>query len=269
MVSALGDVDARLDISMKKSGVFIAALGLFVLVSSAHGLTFTAAGSGNDPGEKLKAEVVFTVSNLDLIVEVSNTATFDPNDAADILAAVFFKIEGDPKLTPVSAELDTGSSIIAFPLPTGFDGDVGDEWAYRNNLVRAPGGANEGISSDSLKWFGNKKYLFPGEKLHGAGHPGGIDFGLTSVNDLPANDKGSIKHKGLIEDSVQFVLFGLPPGFQLSQISDVTLQYGTTIKQPEITGEQLAIIPEPSTMMLAAASLVGALAFIRHRTARR
>jgi hypothetical protein len=254
---------------MKKIARFVVALALFIVASQAHGVTFTATGIGKSPGETLKASVVFAVSNLDLIVTLSNTGTFDPRTPADVLAAVFFKIDGDPKLTPVSAELGTNSSIIAFPLPMGFDGDVGGEWAYRNDPVRAPGGANNGISSGALKWFGGKKYLFPGEKLHGAGRPGGIDFGLTTMNDLPGNDRGGLKHQGLIRDSVQFVLFGLPDNFSLTEISDVTLQYGTSIKQPEITGEELAIIPEPSTMVLAAVGLLGAIPFVRRRTARR
>jgi len=253
---------------MKKMARFIVVLALFIVASQAYGVTFTATGIGKTPGETLKASVVFAVSNLDLIVTLSNTGTFDPRTPADILAAVFFHIDGDVKLTPVSAQLDAGSSILAFPLPAGFDGDVGGEWAYRNNLVRTPGGANEGISSDALNWFGNKKYLFPGEKLQGGGHPGGIDFGLTTMNDLPGNDRGGLKRDALIQDSVQFVLFGLPDNFSLTEISDVTLQYGTTIKQPEITGEELAIIPEPSTMLLAAAGLLGALPFVR-KTARR
>jgi len=254
---------------MKKTASFIVALALFIVASKAQAVTFTATGVGKTPGDTLKASVVFAVSNLDLIVTLSNTGTVDPSTPADVLSAVLFNIEGDPKLTPVSADLDTGSSIIADPLPMGFDGDVGGEWAYRSGLAGAPDGANEGISSDALKWFGSKKYVFPGEKLRGAGRPGGIDFGLTTMNDRPGNDRDGLKDQGLIQNSVQFVLFGLPDDFSLSEISDVTLQYGTTIKQPEITGEELAIIPEPSTIMLAAAGFMGALSFVRRKTAKR
>ena len=254
---------------MNKIERFIIALVLSVVATQAHGVTFTATGVGATPSQTLKASVVFAVSNLDLIVTLSNTGTFDPSNPADILAAVFFDIQGDPKLTPVSAQLETDSSIIAHPLPLGFDGDVGGEWAYRNDLTGAPDGANEGISSANLKWFGGTKYLFPGKNLQGPKSPGGIQFGVTSMDDLPGNDRGSIKHQGLIQDSVQFVLFGLPDDFSLSQISDVTLQYGTSIKQPQITGEELAIIPEPSTIMLAVTGLLGALPFLRRKSARR
>jgi hypothetical protein len=254
---------------MNKTARFLVALALFVVGSQAHGVTFTATGIGSTPGEKLKASVVFAVSNLDLIVTLSNTGTFDPQNPADILAAIFFKINGDPKLTPISAQLIEDSSVIAHQLPLGFEGDVGGEWAYRNDLTRAPDGANEGISSAALKWFGGTKYLFPGKNLQGSKGPGGIQFGVTTLDDLPGNNRGGIKNQGLIQSSVQFVLFGLPDDFALSQITDVTLQYGTNVKQPEITGEELALIPEPSTMMLAAAGLAGVLTFARRRSLRR
>jgi hypothetical protein len=154
-------------------------------------------------------------------------------------------------------------------LPLGFSGDVGGEWAYRNDLRNAPLGANEGVSAASLRWFGRNKYLFPGQKISHAGHPGGVDFGLTTLFDLPGNDKGSIRNKGLIENNIVIVLDGLPENFTVEDISDVTFQYGKSIKEPEITGELVAIVPEPSTITLVAVGLLGALVMIRRRTPRR
>ena len=140
---------------MRKVAMGLVALVLFIAVGSANGIastgtdggvTFTATGPGNAPGKTLHASATFVLSNLDLIVTLDNTGTFDPNDPGDILTAIFFKIKGDPALTPVSAQLGPDSSAIAHPLPMGFDGDVGGEWAYRNNLTKAPLDANEGIS---------------------------------------------------------------------------------------------------------------------------
>jgi len=207
-----------------------------------------------------------------LIVTLSNLSTFDPNDAPDILTGIFFKINGDPKLTPVSAHLGTGSSVIGHALPSSFDGDVGGEWAYRGDLVKAPGdagGVEDGISATNLKWFGNKKYNFPGPNLEGGKSVGGIDFGLTSLADLPKNDKGEIKNKGLIQNTVVFT-FTMPVGIALSDVTDVTFQYGKSLKSAEeITGEQLALVPEPSTIMLVAAGFAGAVAFGRRKITRR
>ena len=220
---------------MKKAVASLFALVLFVVASSAYGLTFTATHSGDEACETLKATATFTVSNLDLIITLSNDATFDPNDRQDILSGVFFNIAGDPKLTPVSAELGPDSIVIGQSLPLGFTGDVGGEWAYRNDVKNAPGGANEGVSAANLNGFGNKKYLFPGEKIRGAGHPGNIDFGLTTLSDLPGNDNSSIRHKGLIENTIVLDLEGLPSDFTLADISNVTFQYGNKLKEPEIS----------------------------------
>src|SRR5579862_7740548 len=213
---------------MKKFVSFFVALLLCVVVSKAHGLTYglTVTAPGNNPGETNKASATFVVVNMNLVVTLSNIATYDPNDAQDILTGVFLNIAGDPKLTPISAELGPDSSVVGHSLPLGFSGDVGGEWAYRNDLTKAPGGLNEGIAAANLKQFGNKKYLFPGDNLEGGKAPGGIDFGLTTLADLPNNDRGSIKNKGLIQNTIVFTFSGLPADFGLSDITDVTFQYG-------------------------------------------
>src|SRR5258708_4838992 len=116
---------------MKKSVSFFVALLLCVVVSKAHGLTYglTVTAPGNDPGETNKASATFVVVNMNLVITVSNIATYDPNDARDILSGVFLKIAGDPQLTPISAELEPDSSVIGHSLPLGFNGNVGGEWA--------------------------------------------------------------------------------------------------------------------------------------------
>jgi hypothetical protein len=255
---------------MKKTAMFFVALVLFVVASKAHALTFTATKASNNPGQTNSASATFTIVDMDLVVTLSNLSDFKPNDAPDILTGIFFQIAGGAKLTPVSAEVATDSSVIDDrSLPSGFNGNVGGEWAYRSNLTKTPGAADEGISSTSLKWFGGKKYLFPGENLGGGKSPGGIDFGLTSLTDT-SHIKGSLKNVGLIQDTVVFTFAGLPPEFSLSDISDVTFQYGKSLKSAEeITGEQLAVIPEPNTILLVAAGLAGVVALGRRRSVRR
>ena len=157
-----------------------------------------------------------------------------------------------------------GSFVTGHRLLPGFTGNVGSEWAYRNGLTGAPLGANEGISSTDLKWFG-KKNLFPGNKIPGAGSINGVGFGLTTIFDYPGNDRGSIKNQSLIENSAVFTFTGLPEGFDLSNITNVTFQYGTSLKEPELMG--VAAVPEPTTIMLVAASL-GTLAFISRKRVR-
>jgi hypothetical protein len=266
---------------MKKAAMGLVALVLFMAVGTAHGLastgtgnsvTFTAKGPGSAPGKTLDTSVTFAVSNLNLIVTLSNNGAFDPSVPADILTAIFFKIDGDPALTPVSAQLGPDSSVIAHPLPVGFDGNVGGEWAYRNDLTGAPLDANEGISTAAFKWFKTPD-LFPGPNLQGPKAPGGVRFGITTIADLYGNNKGGLKNQGLIQANVVFTLADLPQGFEYTdiskRISDVTFQFGANLKQPDILGVAIQQIPEPSTISLVAAALLGALTLARRRTLRR
>jgi len=252
---------------MKKTIISFVVLAVVAVAAKAQSVTYTATGPGDNHGETLNAAVTFTVSNLDLIVTLSNTATFDANDAPDILTSVFFGIADDPKLTPVSADLAPGSLLLGRKVPVDFDGDVDGEWAYRNDLLKAPLGADEGISSTSSKWF-SKKYLFPGEAIRGAGPLSGIHFGLTTLNDLPPNDRSDIKNQNLIQDSVVFTFAGLPEDFDLSEISDVSFHYGTALKPPDLEGQMPTTISEPNTIALVIVGLLGALAGVRRKIAR-
>jgi hypothetical protein len=236
----------------------VAAFVIVITGAVAHGQTVTATGPGNNPGETLSASATFTVSNLDLVVTLSNTGTFDPINANDILTGIFFTIDGDLKLTPESAELASDSSVIDHRLPLGFTGDVGSQWAYRNDLVGGTNGTNEGISSTSLKWF-SAKDLFPGEKIKGFGSLGGISFGITTLADLGGHDRGDLKNQALTQNSVVFTFSGLPDDFSISDISNVSFQYGTSFKAPDLIGEAMANnVAEPPTIALVILSLLGA-----------
>ncbi|MGA2604808.1 MAG: XDD4 family exosortase-dependent surface protein [Verrucomicrobiia bacterium] len=249
------------------ASVFVAVTSLIV-ATSARAVTFTATGPGDNPGKELKASATFAISNADLVITLSNDATSDPNDAADILTAIFFKLDGDLKLTPVSAQLGDGSTVIGHRMPLGFDGNVGGEWAYRSDLDYGTSGVVEGISAANLKWF-TAKNLFGGPNLEGPKAPAGVCFGLTTVDDLPGNDKGSIRNKGLIQNSVVFVLDELPLDFALADISDVSFQYGTNLKPlSEISGAMIAAFPEPSTVALVIVGLMGAFSFAGSRDKR-
>ena len=263
---------------MRKAAMGLVALVLFIAVGSACGLaddgvTYTATSAGNAPGKTLHASATFVISNQYLFVTLLNNGTYDPSGPADILTSIFFKIAGDPALTPVSAQLGPDASVIAHSLPLGFDGDVGSGWAYGNDLANTKkdakaGNVFEGISSVGFKWF-KANDLFPGEKLPGAGHPGGVDFGVTTLNDLYGNNKGGLKNKALIQAEVVFTLADLPQGFEYTDISNVTFQYGTDLKEFDIQGFVYGQVPEPSTISLTVAGLLGALTLARRRTLRR
>ncbi len=246
----------------------VVAFAIVAFGASVRGQTVTASAHGTEPGETLDASATFTVSNLNLIVTLSNTGTFDPVNANDVLTAIFFAINGDPKLTPESADVGPGSSVIDHPLSLGFSGDVGSQWAYWNDLVGAPNGTDEGISSTTLKWFGTKN-LFSSKKLKGFGSLGGISFGITTLDDFGGHNRGNLKNQALLQNSVVFTFSGLPTNFSLSDISDVTFQYGTSLKAPDLIGDAIANVPEPPAIALVVAGMIGALAVMRCGVARK
>jgi hypothetical protein len=258
-------------LGMKKFATLSVALTVFILASNAHAVTYTASAAGNNSNEKLDASATIVVSNSDLVITLANTSTSDPNDPSDILTGIFLGIAGDPKLTPVSADLGTGSSITDQRLPLGFNGNVGGEWSYRNDLLRAPMGDDEGISSTQLKWF-RPRDLFTRTRIPGAKSLSGVQFGLTTLNDLPGNDDGALRRRALIDNSVVFTFSGLPTDFTLSDIANVEFQYGSKVTPAsELLGETLGVVsvPEPSAISLVIAGLLGAVALVRRKVGSR
>ena len=238
--------------------VLTALLAGFLATQALAQVTFSGTGLGNDPGETNTASVVFNLSisgtTTDLVVTLSNNPEYTPNDNPDILTTVFFSIAGDPTLTKISGMLAAGSSAVENGTNlTIVGGDIGGSWCYATGFTNAPGGATQGIGSAGLGLFGPGD-VFPGAALPGDSNvPNGIGGGLTET--IP--DGGT--HDGLngqpfIQHSAVFTLGAVPASFSLSDISDVSFQYGTTLgSEPNIPG---ILVPEPSAMGL---SVVGLL----------
>ena len=231
-------------------------------IAKADPITFTGS-SGS-----LSASVTFDISSTNLLVTLVNTSTGDPSAPGDILTGVIFLIPGNTSLnrSAGSAKLSSGSTVIHGPVPAG--GVVGGEWAYTNDLTGTPFVGQQSIYSSGY-FDGNAK--FPGNNLQGPKSVGGVQYGITTLFDLPENDNGGIKNEGLIQNSVDFVLPGLPSGFKLSDISNVSFQYGTSLGEPNLTGfgETKVIdvqVPEPGILILLgiAMSAIGAASrFVR------
>ena len=90
---------------------FVALAVIFVVGNATHGLTFTANGHGDDANETLSASATFVITNLQLVIPLSNTGIFDPDDSADILTGIFFKLAGDPAFARTAALLGPDTPI--------------------------------------------------------------------------------------------------------------------------------------------------------------
>ena len=225
--------------------VLLVLLGLVATPVGALAVMFTYS-SGS-----LSASVTFEQSGSNLLVTLTNNSTADVLAPTDVLTAVFFTLPDDPMLTTISAVVPTGSDVLFGGTDSG--GVVGGEWAYKNNLVGAPFGADGGISSAGLGLFGPGDLFPPMVNLQGPLSPGGLQYGITSAGDNP--DTGNSAVTGgfaLIKNSVVFTLSGLTPGYLNDEtVTNVSFQYGTSLRDPNVS------VPEPGTLVLLGSGLAG------------
>lgn len=228
-------------------------LRIRLLVILAAGLCATAGATSitySGSSGIRSAEVVFDLTGTNLTVTLTNTSVYDVLVPDQVLTAVFFDYSG-PALTPVSALVSVGSTV-AFGPSNG--GNVGGEWAYAE-IVNPISPGDSGISSSGFGLFGAGN--FDGPDLQNPASVDGLQYGLTSAgDDLTTGNAAVTGQFALIKNSAQMVLT-TASGFQLSDITNVSFQYGTALSDPNVP------VPEPASLALVVMGLIG---FVVHRS---
>jgi len=224
------------------------------------------------------ASADFSQRGGNLVVTLTNT--FDGNVLvpSDVLTAVFFDISSSPTLTPVTATVAAGSSVVYTTNcdvnPCAGATNVGGEWGFGSGLApQGPVTGAYGLSSTGAR-SGLGAANFPtGLDYQSPAALDGLQFGITSAGDNLATGNTGVTGSALIKNAVVFTLSGLGAGPYT--ISNVFFLYGTSIGGEEGTGCVDGTcggggsgheVPEPGYLLTLA--LLGVPVVLRYRKTR-
>lgn len=185
-------------------------------------VSFTATGSSATDGTSLAASANFALVGGDLQITIQNTATTPTSEAANVLTALFFDINGaggisvDSEYIPSGDKVfnDTTSTTLAanLSLPGTVLGQSVDQWQYKTIAPQS------GLGSAGLNFFNGNQVS---------------KDGLVSPNYVPTD---GLKNNGqtVFQDTIVVLLKGY--GGNLSDISNVEFQYGTSMSDTSLTG---------------------------------
>jgi hypothetical protein len=252
---------------------FLAVLAFSAQASEALVL-FTGSGSG------LSASASFSIATVSgqrqLTILLTNTDAVSgssrPDEIDEVLTGIFFNLGTgtgslqNPTLTPVSATLHTGASIVQSSecdVNCSSTSNVGGEFSYAKGGLSSITGDNQGISSAGYLNANNSSGNFGGNNYDGGNPLGGVEFGI--VPDGSASwSSGELNHVPLIEGTVKFVL-NIPTGLDEDDIKNVFFTYGAPSKENKLTGFKQTTtsggthgsVPEPAALTMLGLAMAG------------
>lgn len=245
----------------------------------------TYSATGTPAGLSATATAVFSISGGSLNISVSasggGVGNYGPGSG---LSGLFFDISGAPTLTPSSASVASGSSIVnassCSPGPCSGVTNLDGEWGYQYSAGGFSGGptaaygiASSGYLSTGLTGdIGNFNGGLAGTNLD---NPASLDGANFEILPTGVSLNGGLSSTPVVENAVDFSLSGLPSSFVLADISNVSFQYGTGFSETNLAGtttgtsggSQGATVPEPASVAILAVGLLG-LVLMRARPRR-
>ncbi len=231
--------------------------------SAQAGVIYSATGTA--AGLPVTATADFTISGNQLLISLSasggGAGKYGPGSG---LSGLFFSLTGTPTLTPTSATIPAGSSIVnaasCNPGPCAGATNMDGEWGYQYSAGGYAGGPSSpyGIASSGYLTTGLPHDI--GNFNNGAAGPNldnPLSLGGANFEILPAGVafNGGLSSTPVVETVVDFVLTGLPAGFTPADIGGVSFQYGTSFSEANLPGTctsgcSVTPVPEPGALPL-------------------
>ncbi len=252
---------------MQTRALVIAVAAIAILVPrqcQAATRTFTGSGTGTD-GHSLGAEAQFDLNGSQLQVTLANSSTTAVKVPSDILTGLFWDIDTttSPDVQKHMAILTTGNVVVhCSTQPSG--GNVGGEWAFRNDISLASCDLPQyGVSASGLGVFGPSDRFDTSANLSGPASVGGMDYGLISAGGISSSANKPVRTQPFIDHSLLLTFQVEPYTFTLDDIKNVRFQYGTALDEPSVSG--YAEAPEPGTFGILGLAVAPLLARCRRR----